>query len=79
MAADLVSILHGGALPIALQQSRSSVTEEILWQFELSEQLQLANLREHVIEARPARIHFQLLQARVLRLRCFATFCRHTE
>jgi NADPH:quinone reductase-like Zn-dependent oxidoreductase len=35
MAADLVSILHGGALPIALQQSRSSVTEEILWQFEL--------------------------------------------
>jgi hypothetical protein len=41
--------------------------------------LQLANLHEHVIEARPPRIDFQSLLDRVLRLRCFATFCSHTE
>jgi hypothetical protein len=76
---DFVSILHGGALPIPLQQSRSSVAEDVLWQFKLSELLQLPNLRERVIEARPAQIHFQLLKGRVLRLRCFATFCRRTE
>jgi hypothetical protein len=79
MAADLVSVLHGSALPIPLQQSRSNVAEEVLWQVELSELSQLANFLERVIEAHPPRIHFQLLKGRVLRVRHFATFCRRTE
>jgi hypothetical protein len=79
MAADLVSVLHGGALPIPLQQSRSNVTEKVLWQLELSELLQLANRLERIIEAHSPWIHFQLLKRRALRLRCFATLCRRTE
>jgi hypothetical protein len=79
MAADLVSVLHRGALPIPLQQPRRKVTEEVLWQIELSKFSQLANRLERVIEAHPPWTHFQLLKGRVFRLRCFATFCRRTE
>ena len=62
MAADLVSVLHGGALPILLRQSRSNVTEKVLWQLELSELLQLANRLERVIEAHPPLDPFSIAE-----------------
>jgi hypothetical protein len=57
VAADLVSVLHRGALPIPLQEPRSNVTEEVQWQIELSKLSQLANRLERIIEpTRPESI-----------------------
>src|SRR5260370_15273480 len=61
MPADLVGVLHGGALPIPLQQSRGNVAEEVRRQVQLSELLQLANLGQRIVEAHLPRVHFQLL------------------